>query len=86
MMVPWTIRNAVRLDAFVPTSTNTGDTLCLDRFEGANGGFRWADHEGCADPELPEVELNSDEHAHGDRLGARPPRPRGRCRSSGGPG
>ena len=59
MMVPWTIRNAVRLDAFVPTSTNTGDTLCLDRFEGANGGFRWADHEGCADPGLPEVELNN---------------------------
>lgn len=60
MMIPWTIRNAVRLDAFVPTSTNTGDTLCLDRFEGANGGFRWADHEGCADPNLPEVELNSE--------------------------
>ena len=59
MMVPWTIRNAVRLDAFVPTSTNTGDTLCLDRFEGANGGFRWADHEGCADPGLPEVERNN---------------------------
>jgi 4-amino-4-deoxy-L-arabinose transferase-like glycosyltransferase len=58
MMVPWTIRNAVRMDAFIPTSTNTGDTLCLDRFEGANGGFRWADHEGCADPGLPEVELN----------------------------
>ncbi|HEU4841024.1 MAG TPA: glycosyltransferase family 39 protein [Ilumatobacteraceae bacterium] len=60
MMVPWTIRNAVRLDAFVPTSTNTGDTLCLDRSMDATGGFRWADHEGCADPDLPEVERNSE--------------------------
>ena len=60
MMVPWTIRNAIRMDAFVPTSTNTGDTLCLDRFDGANGGFRWADHEGCADPTLPEVPRNSE--------------------------
>jgi 4-amino-4-deoxy-L-arabinose transferase-like glycosyltransferase len=58
VQVPWTIRNAVRLDAFVPTSTNTGDTLCLDRSMDATGGFRWADHEGCADPDLPEVERN----------------------------
>jgi 4-amino-4-deoxy-L-arabinose transferase-like glycosyltransferase len=59
MMIPWTVRNAIRLDAFVPTSTNTGDTLCLDRSMDANGEFRWADHEGCADPELPEVERNA---------------------------
>lgn len=59
MMVPWTVRNAIQLDAFVPTSTNTGDTLCLDRSMDANGEFRWADHEGCADPNLPEVERNS---------------------------
>jgi Dolichyl-phosphate-mannose-protein mannosyltransferase len=58
MSVPWTIRNAIRMDAFVPTSTNTGDTLCLDRSMDATGGFRWADHEGCADPDLPEVERN----------------------------
>jgi hypothetical protein len=58
MSVPWTVRNAVRMDGFVPTSTNTGDTLCLDRSLDAKGGFRWADHEGCADPGLPEVERN----------------------------
>ena len=57
--VPWTIRNAISLDAFVPTSTNTGDGLCLDRVDGADGGFRWSTHEGCADPLLPEVERNS---------------------------
>jgi asparagine N-glycosylation enzyme membrane subunit Stt3 len=59
MSVPWTIRNAVSLNAFVPTSTNTGDTLCLDRFEGADGRFRWAEHEGCADPNLPEAERSA---------------------------
>jgi hypothetical protein len=59
MSVPWTIRNAIRMDAFVVTSTNTGDTLCLDRFDGATGEFRFADHEGCSDPNLPEVERNN---------------------------
>jgi len=59
LSLPWTIRNAISLDAFVPTSTNTGDTLCLDRVDSADGGFRWSDHEGCADPSLPEVERSS---------------------------
>lgn len=58
LSVPWTIRNAVRLDAFVPSSTNMGDTLCLDRNLDAQGGFRFADHDGCADPNLPEVPRN----------------------------
>ena len=58
LSVPWTIRNAVRLDAFVPSSTNMGDTLCLDRNLDANGGFRFADHDGCADPDLPDAERN----------------------------
>ena len=58
MSVPWTIRNAIRMDAFVPTSTNTGDTLCLDRSLDATGGFRFATHDGCADRYLPEVERN----------------------------
>lgn len=58
-MVPWTVRNLAALDAFVPVSTNLGDTMCLDRTLDANGTFRFAIHEGCADPELPEVERNS---------------------------
>lgn len=58
MSVPWTIRNAVQLDAFVPSSTNMGDTLCIDRNLDARGGFRFADHDGCVDPNLPEVERN----------------------------
>lgn len=58
MSVPWTIRNAVQLDAFVPSSTNMGDTLCIDRNLDATGGFRFADHDGCVDPDLPEVPRN----------------------------
>jgi 4-amino-4-deoxy-L-arabinose transferase-like glycosyltransferase len=55
---PWTIRNAVQLDGFVPSSTNMGDTLCIDRNLDATGGFRWSTHDGCVDPDLPEVERN----------------------------
>lgn len=40
MLVPWTVRNAVKFHAFIPISTNLGDTLCLDNSQGAYGGFR----------------------------------------------
>ena len=59
VFAPWTIRNAVRLDAFVPSSTNMGDTLCIDRNLDATGGFRWGSHDGCVDPTLPEAERNT---------------------------
>lgn len=59
MSAPWTIRNAVHMDAFIPSSTNMGDTLCIDRNMDAKGGFRFADHDGCVDPSLPEVERNA---------------------------
>jgi hypothetical protein len=59
MSVPWIARNEVRMHAFIPTSTNTGDTLCLDRNSTAQGGFRFADHDGCVDPNLPEVPRNN---------------------------
>jgi 4-amino-4-deoxy-L-arabinose transferase-like glycosyltransferase len=58
VFIPWTIRNAARLDAFVPSSTNLGDTMCMSRFPGSDASFHWADHEYCADPLLPEVERN----------------------------
>ena len=38
-IVPWTVRNAVRLDAFVLISTNTGDNLCIGHADGATGAF-----------------------------------------------
>jgi hypothetical protein len=47
------------MHAFILTSTNTGDTLCLDRNMTAQGGFRFADHDGCVDPNLPEVPRNN---------------------------
>lgn len=58
LSTPWTIRNLDAMDAFIPSSTNMGDTLCIDRNLDAQGGFRFADHDGCADPDLPEVERN----------------------------
>jgi 4-amino-4-deoxy-L-arabinose transferase-like glycosyltransferase len=59
MSIPWMIRNEIRMHAFIITSTNTGDTLCLDRNMTAYGGFRFADHDGCVEPGLPEVPRNS---------------------------
>ena len=67
VLVPWTIRNAVRMDAFVPISTNTGDNLCMSRQPGATGAFLLSDH--CfAGPELeglvrPEYEVARDAQA-----------------------
>jgi len=58
MAVPWAIRNAIEMDAFVPISTNLGDTLCMDRTEHANGTFRFAGDDGCADPAMDEVDRN----------------------------
>ena len=59
MSIPWMIRNEIRMHAFIVTSTNTGDTLCLDRNMTAYGGFRFADHDGCVHPGLPEVPRNA---------------------------
>ncbi len=39
IVLPWTARNLVAMDAFVPISTNTGDNLCIGNHEGATGGF-----------------------------------------------
>lgn len=46
VVAPWTVRNAVRLDAFVPISTNTGDNFCIGHEPGAQGGFSLT--EACA--------------------------------------
>ncbi len=39
VVAPWTIRNAVVLDGFVPVSTNTGDNLCIGFNPDTTGGF-----------------------------------------------
>jgi hypothetical protein len=70
VVAPWTVRNALRMDAFVPISTNTGDNLCMSRQPGATGGFHLTDH--CfGGPALeglvrPEYEVRRD--AQGRRL------------------
>lgn len=38
-ILPWTIRNAIRMDAFIPISTNTGDNLCIGHGPNASGAF-----------------------------------------------
>lgn len=59
VLTPWTVRNVVVMDSPIVFSTNMGDTLCLDRHDKATGTFQWAGHEGCVDPDTPEVERNS---------------------------
>ncbi len=39
VVAPWTVRNAVVLDGFVPVSTNTGDNLCIGFNPDTTGGF-----------------------------------------------
>lgn len=39
MMVPWTVRNAVRMHAFIPIATNNGDNLCIGYEPGASGVY-----------------------------------------------
>jgi hypothetical protein len=66
------IRNATVMDAAV-ISTNTGDTVCLDRHDDATGGFQFADHEGCAPPEWDEARRKPAEHGARHPLRARRP-------------
>lgn len=39
VMTPWTIRNAIRMHAFVPLGTNTGDNLCIGYEPHASGVY-----------------------------------------------
>ena len=59
VIVPWTVRNAIVMDAFVPISTNTGDNLCMGHHAGAPGHFVLPDvcFAGFEDLERPEFEL-----------------------------
>lgn len=43
-VLPWTIRNLVRMDSFVPISTNTGENLCIGNSPDADGAFTLSDH------------------------------------------
>src|SRR5690606_14694103 len=56
--VPRPLRDGGAFGDFIPSSTNMGDTLCIDGGLDATGGFRWAMHDGCVDPNLPERSRN----------------------------
>lgn len=58
LVTPWAVRNQRAMGEPLPFSSNMGDTVCLDRNLDARGGFRFADHDGCALHTLGEVERN----------------------------
>ena len=61
-ILPWTLRNALVMKAFVPMSTNTGDNFCIGFHDGATGGFSIA--AACATrgnyTDGPEIEVARD--------------------------
>lgn len=71
-IVPWTVRNAVRMDAFVPVSTNFGINIWIGNHPGATGGF----HAGGVEVierqveglPRPEVEIEYDRVARREAL------------------
>jgi 4-amino-4-deoxy-L-arabinose transferase-like glycosyltransferase len=61
VLSPWTIRNAVVMDAFVPVATNASQTLWSGHHPGATGAQTYppADFEEQFSPELPDRELEA---------------------------
>ena len=56
-IAPWTIRNAIEMDAFIPVSTNASTTLWSGHNSEANGGATYASPELLArDPEGPRLD------------------------------
>jgi 4-amino-4-deoxy-L-arabinose transferase-like glycosyltransferase len=70
VMAPWTIRNAVVMDAFVPVATNASQTLWSGHHAGATGGQTYppADYDLRFSPELPGRELESSKALRNDAV------------------
>jgi len=70
IIVPWTIRNAVTMHAFVLISTNGGDDFCLGNNEAADGRFVFSGpcYEGY-DSNIPKRELEIEGYREGFRRG-----------------
>ena len=68
--LPWVARNAVVLDAFVPTSTNTGDTLCIDHHDAGTGRFAFPAHcfAGLDDVPADRLEVERNERNLADAI------------------
>jgi dolichyl-phosphate-mannose-protein mannosyltransferase len=68
VLAPWTIRNAVELDGFVPVATNLGETLCIGHQPAASGGLV-ADTAYCVGPygaqriATPHLEISRNRYA-----------------------
>ena len=62
-VVPWSIRNLVVMDAFVPLSTNTGDNLCIGFHDGAKGGFAFAEACGTGQRYVDGVDIEVERDA-----------------------
>lgn len=63
VQVPWVARNAIVLDAFVPSSTNAGDTLCIDHRDGGTGRFAFPPEcfAGLSDVPADRIEVERNE-------------------------
>ena len=70
VMAPWTIRNAMVMDAFVPVATNASQTLWSGHHAGATGGQTYPppDHDLEFSPELPGRELESSKALRNDAV------------------
>ncbi len=77
VIVPWTARNLVVMDAPVAKSTNVGDNVCIGSFDGATGGYVLSEEcsGGYEHLERPayETERNSGALRHGLSWAARNP-------------
>ena len=62
-VLPWTVRNMVVMDAFVPLSTNTGDNLCIGFHDGAKGGFAFAEACGTGQRYVDGVDIEVERDA-----------------------
>jgi 4-amino-4-deoxy-L-arabinose transferase-like glycosyltransferase len=54
-VVPWTVRNALQMNAFVPVSTNAGVDLWIGHHDGASGKGQFADELVYGRPDLEPV-------------------------------
>ena len=59
VMIPWTVRNAVVMKAFLPIGTTTGDNLCIGNYPDAQGHFAFPDWCFGHDPQVKRPEFET---------------------------
>jgi 4-amino-4-deoxy-L-arabinose transferase-like glycosyltransferase len=70
VLAPWTIRNAVVMDAFVPVATNASQTLWSGHNDRATGAQMYppAEYDDSFDQTLPELELQTSRALRNDAI------------------